>query len=60
MGHISFECLEKENVGQKITYVAQAEQEKEKPMAENIPDTRESSMMNKILLKPKKEVVEPV
>ena len=60
MGHRSFECPEKENIGHKSTYVAKPEKEKEKThVAENMSETRECLMMNKIILKPKEEAVEP-
>jgi len=61
LGHRSFECPEKENVGTRGTYIAQGEQEAEQALvAENMPETGESLMINKILLKPEKEVAEPV
>lgn len=38
LGHRSFECPEKENIGQRGAYVAQNEQQQEQfPVAENLP-----------------------
>ena len=59
MGHKSFECLGKEDVGQRGASVAQNEQQQEElTMAEVFPETGEALMMNKVLLKPEKEQVE--
>ena len=60
MGHKSFECPGKEDVGQRGAYVAQNEQQKEKSIVEELfLETGEDFMMNKILLKLKKEQAEP-
>jgi len=59
LGHRSFECPEKEDIGQRGAYVAQNEQQQEQlPVAENMPETGEALMMNKVLLKPEKESAE--
>ena len=48
MGHRSFECSEKEKIGQGRAYAAQNEQQQEKlPVAENLPETGEALMINK-------------
>ena len=60
MGNRSFECPEKEDVGQRGDYVAQNEQHQEQSTMDKVlPDTGESLMMNKVLLKPEKEQAEP-
>ena len=60
LGHRSFECLGKEYIGQRGAYVAQNEQQQEQSMVEEVlPETGESLMMNKVLLKPKKEQADP-
>ena len=46
--------------GQRGAYVAQNEQQQEESTMANVfPETGESLMMNKVLLKPKKEQAEP-
>eukprot|EP00253_Pinus_taeda_P021874 PITA_21874 len=58
-GHRSFECPEVEQVGQRGAYVAQPE-EAEAPSqeAENVSETGEALVLNKVLVKPAKEIVE--
>ena len=57
---ISHECPRKEDVGQRGAYVAQNEQQQEQSaVVEVLPETRESLMMNKVLLKPEKKQAEP-
>jgi hypothetical protein len=61
LGHRYFECPEKENAKPRGAYVAQAEKENEQAhVEENMPETGEFLMINKILLKQEKEVAEPV
>ena len=59
IGHRSYEFPDNENVGQRGNYVAQGKQaEAQAPMVENAPEVEEALLMNKVLLKPEKEVVE--
>ena len=56
LGHRSFECIEKEDIGQRGVCVAQNERQQEQStMAKFFPEIGESLMMNKVLLKPEKE-----
>eukprot|EP00253_Pinus_taeda_P003381 PITA_03381 len=60
LGHKSYDCPEGEPVGGRGTYVAQPEDVEETPQeAENTPETGEALVLNKVLLKPAKEVAEP-
>eukprot|EP00253_Pinus_taeda_P026500 PITA_26500 len=60
LGHKSYECPEGELAGGRGTYVAQPEDVEETPQeAKNTPETGESLVLNKVLLKPAKEVAEP-
>eukprot|EP00253_Pinus_taeda_P021142 PITA_21142 len=60
MGHKSYDCPEGEPVGGRGTYVAQPEDVEETPQeAENTPEIGEALVLNKVLLKPAKEVAEP-
>eukprot|EP00253_Pinus_taeda_P016851 PITA_16851 len=60
MGHKSYDCPEGEPAGGRGTYVAQPEDVEETPQeAENTPETGEALVLNKVLLKPAKEVAEP-
>eukprot|EP00253_Pinus_taeda_P004138 PITA_04138 len=60
LGHKSYDCLEGEPAGGRGTYVAQPEDVEETPQeAENTPETGEALVLNKVLLKPAKEVAEP-
>ena len=60
MGHRSFECLEKDDIGQRGAYIAQGVQQQKKVLvAENMLQIGEVLMLNKVLLNPEKKVVEP-
>eukprot|EP00253_Pinus_taeda_P028688 PITA_28688 len=60
LGHKSYDCPEGEPAGGRGTYVAQPEDVEETPQeAENTPKTGEALVLNKVLLKPAKEVAEP-
>eukprot|EP00253_Pinus_taeda_P022951 PITA_22951 len=60
MGHKSYECPEGEPAGERGTYVAQPEDVEETPQeVENTPEIGEALVLNKVLLKPAKEVAEP-
>eukprot|EP00253_Pinus_taeda_P019571 PITA_19571 len=60
LGHKSYDCPEGEPAGGRGTYVAQPEDVEEAPQeAENSPETGEALVLNKVLLKPAKEVAEP-
>eukprot|EP00253_Pinus_taeda_P019259 PITA_19259 len=60
LGHKSYDCPEGEPAGGRGTYVAQPEDVEETPQeAENTPETGEALVLNKVLLKPAKEVAEP-
>eukprot|EP00253_Pinus_taeda_P003992 PITA_03992 len=60
MGHKSYDCPEGDPTGGRGTYVAQPEDVEETPQeAENTPKTGEALVLNKVLLKPAKEVAEP-
>eukprot|EP00253_Pinus_taeda_P003758 PITA_03758 len=60
LGHKSYDCPEDEPAGGRGTYVAQPEDVEETPQeAENTPETGEALVLNKVLLKPAKEVAEP-
>eukprot|EP00253_Pinus_taeda_P022420 PITA_22420 len=60
MGHKSYDCPEGEPAGGRGTYVSQREDVEETPQeAENTPETGEALVLNKVLLKPAKEVAEP-
>eukprot|EP00253_Pinus_taeda_P008602 PITA_08602 len=60
LGHKSYDCPEGEPTGGRGTYVAQPEDAEETPQeAENTPETGEALVLNKVLLKPTKEVAEP-
>eukprot|EP00253_Pinus_taeda_P033805 PITA_33805 len=56
----SYDYPEGEPAGGRGTYVAQPEDAEEKPQeVENTPETSEALVLNKVLLKPAKEVAEP-
>ena len=56
--HHSYECLDNENARQRGNYVAQREPaEVPVPEVDNAPEVGENLLMNKVLLKPEKEVV---
>eukprot|EP00253_Pinus_taeda_P001415 PITA_01415 len=60
LGHKSYDCPKGEPVGGRGAYVAQPEDAKATPQAvENTPETGEALVLNKVLLKPAKEVAEP-
>ena len=63
LGHRDFECPEKENVGtsQINAIIAQTEEAANIPKAEReiVPEKGESLVVNRVLLKQTKEVVEP-
>ena len=60
LGHKSYDCPEGEPAGGRGTYVAQPEDAEETPQeAENAPEIGEALVLNKVLLKPTKEVAEP-
>ena len=59
-GHKSYDCPEGEPVGGRGAYVAQLEDAKATPQkVENAPETGEALVLNKVLLKPAKEIAEP-
>eukprot|EP00253_Pinus_taeda_P017958 PITA_17958 len=58
-GHRSFECSEAEHASQRGAFVAQPEEAKAQPWeVENVAETGEALVLNKVLLKPAKEMVE--
>eukprot|EP00253_Pinus_taeda_P019899 PITA_19899 len=60
LGHKSYDCPEGEPAGGRGTYVAQPKDVEETPQeAENTPEIGEALVLNKVLLKPAKEVAEP-
>jgi len=60
MGHMSYDCPKGEPAGGRGTYVAQPEDAEAIPAeAENTPETCEALVLNKVLLRPVKEVTEP-
>eukprot|EP00253_Pinus_taeda_P019440 PITA_19440 len=60
LGHKSYDCPEGEPAGGRGTYVAQQEDAEETPQeAENTPEIGEALVLNKVLLKPAREVAEP-
>eukprot|EP00253_Pinus_taeda_P029329 PITA_29329 len=60
LGHKSYDCPEGEPAGGRGTYVAQPEDAEETPQeAENTPEIGEALVLNKVLLKPAKEIAEP-
>eukprot|EP00253_Pinus_taeda_P033200 PITA_33200 len=59
-GHRSFECREVEQTGQRGTYMVQPEEADAQPReVEDVAETGEVLLLNKVLLKPTKEVSEP-
>eukprot|EP00253_Pinus_taeda_P017366 PITA_17366 len=57
--HRSFKCLEAEHAGQRGAFVAQLEEAKARPReVENVAETGEALVLNKVLLKPAKETTE--
>eukprot|EP00253_Pinus_taeda_P003108 PITA_03108 len=59
-GHRSFECPEVEQAGQRGTYMVQPEEADAQPReVEDVAETGEALLLNKVLLKPIKEVSEP-
>eukprot|EP00253_Pinus_taeda_P013925 PITA_13925 len=59
-GHRSFEFPEVEQTGQRGTYMVQPEEADTQPReVEDVAETREALLLNKILLKPTKEASEP-
>ena len=60
MGHRSYECPENEGTNQINAIVSPTEGEgTQVPEAENTLEREESLVINKVLLKPVKEVIEP-
>eukprot|EP00253_Pinus_taeda_P017657 PITA_17657 len=60
LGHKSYDCPEGKLAGGRGTYIAQPEDVEETPQeVENTPETGEALVLNKVLLKPVKEVAEP-
>eukprot|EP00253_Pinus_taeda_P010007 PITA_10007 len=58
-GHRSFECSEVEHAGQRGEFVAQPEEAEAQPReVENVAEKGEALVMNKVLLKPAKEMAE--
>eukprot|EP00253_Pinus_taeda_P030856 PITA_30856 len=58
-GHRSFECPEVEQASQRGTYVVQPEEAEAQPReVEDVAETGEALLLNKVLLKPIKEVFE--
>jgi len=58
-GHRSFECPEAEHASQRGTFVAQPQEAEAQPREmENVAETGEDLILNKVLLKPPKEVAE--
>eukprot|EP00253_Pinus_taeda_P033797 PITA_33797 len=58
-GHRSFECLEVEHTGQRGAFVAQPEEVEVQPReVENVAKIGEALILNKVLLKPAKEMTE--
>eukprot|EP00253_Pinus_taeda_P009065 PITA_09065 len=61
LGHKSYDCPEGEPAGGRGAYVAQPEDAEATPQeVENALETGEALVLNKVLLKPAKEVAEPV
>eukprot|EP00253_Pinus_taeda_P030633 PITA_30633 len=59
LGHKSYDCPEGEPAGGRGAYVAQPEDVEATPQEEeNTPETGEALVLNKVLLKPAKEVAE--
>eukprot|EP00253_Pinus_taeda_P006315 PITA_06315 len=59
-GHRSFECPEVEQTGQRGTFMIQPEEAEAQPWeVEDMAEMGEALILNKVLLKPTKEVVEP-
>eukprot|EP00253_Pinus_taeda_P026966 PITA_26966 len=60
LGHKSYDCPEGEPAGGRGAYVAQPEDAEATPQeAKNAPETGEALVLNKVLLKPAKEVAKP-
>eukprot|EP00253_Pinus_taeda_P014651 PITA_14651 len=58
-GNRSFECPEAEHAGQRGAFVAQPEEAEAQPReVENLAETKEALVLNKVLLKPAKEMAE--
>eukprot|EP00253_Pinus_taeda_P004973 PITA_04973 len=59
-GHRSFECPEVEQTGQRGTFMIQPEEAEAQPReVEDMAETGEALLLNKVLLNPTKEVAEP-
>eukprot|EP00253_Pinus_taeda_P007847 PITA_07847 len=59
-GHRSFECPEVEQAGQRGTYMVQPEEAEAQPReVEDVAETGEALLLNKVLLKPTTEASEP-
>jgi hypothetical protein len=57
---MAYECPENKDKGQRSVVVAPAEEGEPKIQeAENVPETGESLLLKKVLLKPEKEAIEP-
>lgn len=57
---MAYECPENKDTGQRSVVVAPAEEGEPKTQeAENVPETGESLLLKKVLLKPEKEAIEP-
>ena len=60
LGHKAYECPKNAGTNKRNVIVAQTEEEATKvPEEENVPEKGEYLVVNKVLLKPAKEVVEP-
>eukprot|EP00253_Pinus_taeda_P024541 PITA_24541 len=60
LGHKAFECLENVGKSQRNAIVAQVEEEAKTVIEEeNVPERGESLAVNKVFLKPAKEIAEP-
>lgn len=60
-GHRSFECPEVEQARQRGAYVTQPEEAEVPPQeAENVLEIGEALVLNKVLLKPSKEIAEQI
>eukprot|EP00253_Pinus_taeda_P032594 PITA_32594 len=58
-GHRSFECSKAEHAGQRGAFVAQPKEAEAQPREiENVGETGEALILNKVLLKPAKEMAE--
>lgn len=59
-GHKSYECPEGEQVGTRGTYITQMDESEAPPHeVENVLETGEALILNKVLLKPMKKTADP-